>query len=75
MGVIESLKQQYMSKTISKEDFYSNVSSYLAKKTGKEYETAVAEVVLMSYELQLTKIQANKIWSRAKRKHKMINNR
>lgn len=75
MGVIESLKEQYKNREISKEDFYSDVSSYLAKQTGSDHEKAVKEVVEMIGDLGLTRIQSNKIWTRAKVKHKMITNR
>ncbi|MGC6586624.1 hypothetical protein ACPV3A_16855 [Paenibacillus sp. Dod16] len=75
MSILESLKQQFINKEIDKDTFYSDVSSYLANRTRQEYETAVNEVVTLINELQLTKIQANKIWSRAKIKYKMINNR
>lgn len=72
MKNIHDIKDKFLNKEISRTEFYSDIASVLANAENSEYDHQVSEFVKICYELQLTPIQSNKVWSRAKLLRKML---
>jgi hypothetical protein len=69
MNTIIELKNVWINKSSTKEDFYFWSARYLSGKYGEDYQKAAREIGEMIVELQLTRIQSNKIWAKAKAMH------
>ncbi len=74
MKNIHDIKDKFLNKEISRNEFYSDIASVLANAENEEYDYQINQFVKICYEMKLTSIQMNKVYSRAKILRKMITN-